>query len=142
MTAIRLLRMIRIIPKHTCAERSVSLIWEVSRIWSIVFEITSVSSESTSVVQRTFLSLSSASRTHTHKHTSRPRDLQEKLHRAKIALKRAKRKDYYKILGIPHNATEKDIRKAYRKKAMKWHPDCHDKVGSGEKDCGKEFQRH
>ena len=70
---------------------------------------------------------------HTHTHTSRPRDLQEKLHRAKIALKRAKRKDYYKILGIPHNATEKDIRKAYRKKAMKWHPDRHTTKSEAEK---------
>ena len=31
--------------------------------------------------------------------------------------------DYYKILGISKSATEKDIKKAYRKLAMKWHPD-------------------
>jgi curved DNA-binding protein len=31
--------------------------------------------------------------------------------------------DYYKILGVPKNATEKDIKKAYRKMARKYHPD-------------------
>jgi len=31
--------------------------------------------------------------------------------------------DYYKILGLEKNATEKEIKKAYRKLALKWHPD-------------------
>ncbi|MBD5605577.1 MAG: J domain-containing protein [Candidatus Eremiobacteraeota bacterium] len=32
-------------------------------------------------------------------------------------------KDYYKILGVPKGAAEKDIKSVYRKLARKWHPD-------------------
>jgi curved DNA-binding protein len=32
-------------------------------------------------------------------------------------------KDYYQILGVPQNATNDDIKKAYRKLAMQYHPD-------------------
>lgn len=31
--------------------------------------------------------------------------------------------DYYNILKVNKNATEDDLKKSYRKLAMKWHPD-------------------
>lgn len=44
---------------------------------------------------------------------------------AKQKQKMAARKDYYKILGISKDANQNEIKKAYRKQAMKHHPDRH-----------------
>ena len=34
-------------------------------------------------------------------------------------------KDYFKILGVSRNATDKEIKSAFRKLARKFHPDLH-----------------
>jgi DnaJ family protein C protein 7 len=44
------------------------------------------------------------------------------LQEAKLALKKSKRKDYYKILGVDKNASTDEIKKAYRKRALVHHP--------------------
>ena len=44
--------------------------------------------------------------------------------------------DYYKVLGISKNANEKDIKKAYRSLARKYHPD----VNPGDSEAEKKFK--
>ena len=46
------------------------------------------------------------------------------------------KRDYYEVLGVTRTATEAEMKSAYRKLAMKWHPD----RNPGDKDCEHQFK--
>lgn len=46
-------------------------------------------------------------------------------------------RDYYETLGVDRNATQKEIRSAYRKLARKYHPD----MNPDDKDAAEKFKR-
>src|SRR5260370_35253535 len=46
-----------------------------------------------------------------------------------------KKRDYYEVLGVAKDASEADIKKAYRRLARKLHPD----VNPGDKSAQKKF---
>ncbi|EFP79246.2 hypothetical protein PGT21_020617 [Puccinia graminis f. sp. tritici] len=50
-------------------------------------------------------------------------EISSRLRKAQKGLKVSKQKDYYKVLGVPKNADERTLKKAYRKATLKAHPD-------------------
>ena len=62
---------------------------------------------------------------------------------AEMELKKSKRKDYYKILGVEKDADENQIKKAYRKAAIIHHPDKNpddEQAAERFKDIGESYE--
>merc|ERR1712226_38028 len=68
-----------------------------------------------------------------HKTDKSSREYRKLLQDAKLELKKSKRKDYYKVLGVTKTANEDEIKKAYRKRALLHHPDRHSSASDAEK---------
>ncbi|KAG8988410.1 hypothetical protein FRB94_006459 [Tulasnella sp. JGI-2019a] len=51
------------------------------------------------------------------------KSIADELRKAEVALKRSKEKDYYKILNVARDATDAEIKKAYRRESLLHHPD-------------------
>ncbi|RMD44799.1 hypothetical protein DV735_g383, partial [Chaetothyriales sp. CBS 134920] len=63
-------------------------------------------------------------------------ELARELRNAELELKKSKRKDYYKILGVDKDAGDKEIEKAYKRKAALLHPD----KTQGDEEKTKQFK--
>lgn len=62
------------------------------------------------------------------------------LREAQINLRRSKTKDYYKVLGVSRDADERQIKSAWRKMSVKFHPDKAHSHGLSKEEAEKKMQ--
>lgn len=60
---------------------------------------------------------------HAHQLNQQSREAVHGFQRAEQGLKLSKRKDWYKVLGVDRSASAADIKRAYKRLALRWHPD-------------------
>ena len=53
-----------------------------------------------------------------------------------LSMVHGENRDFYKILGIPRSAKEREIKKAFKKMSMKYHPD----KNKGDEEAMKKYQ--
>eukprot|EP01016_Furgasonia_blochmanni_P010461 TRINITY_DN1443_c0_g1_i1.p1 TRINITY_DN1443_c0_g1~~TRINITY_DN1443_c0_g1_i1.p1 ORF type:complete len:547 (+),score=117.73 TRINITY_DN1443_c0_g1_i1:65-1705(+) len=67
-------------------------------------------------------------------------NLNQMIREAQKQAKMAARKDYYKILEVEKTATPDEIKKAYKKLALKWHPDKNNHSEEARLEAEKHFK--
>lgn len=67
-------------------------------------------------------------------------DIDARLQRVTQKANKKEKVDYYKVLGVDKNASQKDIKRAYKKLAMKWHPDKHSESPETKAQANRKFK--
>ena len=65
--------------------------------------------------------------------------MRQRIQQVQNQKKIAERKDYYKILDVPRDAPRRQVKLAFRKLALIWHPDKHPD-GEAQEKANQMFQ--
>ena len=72
-------------------------------------------------------------------HHGNSKDVQDLLQKANVLLKRSKKKDYYKVLGVSRDSDERTVKRAYRQLTKQHHPDKAASQGVSKEDAEKKM---